>query len=94
MMLRLMRNSWKNNLEVFLFYSSIIFNMTHGYIVIFWVKMRQWRFSLFCVFFVCMCVLYTIIPILLSISHILVVEERGTISIGKKGFGIGKTVGQ
>lgn len=93
MVLRLICNSWKNNLEVFYFYSSIIFNMTHGYIVIFWIKMRQWRFFPFCIFFVRMCVLYTIIPILLSISHILVVEERGTISSGKKGFRIGKIVG-
>lgn len=68
--------------------------MTHGYIVIFWVKMRQWRFFPFCILCEYVCVLYTIIPILLSISHILVVEERGTISSGKKGFGIGKTVGQ
>lgn len=92
MVLRLMLNSWKNNLEVFCFYSSTIFNMTHGHIVIFWVKMRQWRFFLFCTFSACMCVLYTIIPILLSISHIPVVEEEGTISHGKKGFGVDKTV--
>lgn len=59
MVLRLMRNSWKNNLEVSYFYSSIIFNMTHGYIVIFWVKMRQWRFFPFCIFFVAyVCAIY------------------------------------
>lgn len=35
----------------------------------------------------------TIIPVFLTINHILAIEEGGIIGSGKKGFGIG-TVGQ
>lgn len=38
-----------------------------------------------------MCALHTIIHILLCISQSVVVDEGGTTSSGKKGFGIGKT---